>query len=45
MTNDQMKVLEWAAIIIGSGVGLGFMIAAGKTLYKMKSSKDGFWRP
>ena len=40
-----MKILEWAVIIISGIVAVGSVITAIIILYKMKTSKDGFWRP
>ncbi len=45
MMNDPMRILEWSVIVIGGITSVGFMIAAVRILYKMKTSKDGFWRP
>jgi len=40
-----MQILEYTFIGLGLVVGVGSLVATGHILYKMKTSKDGFWRP
>lgn len=40
-----MKYLEYTFIALSLTVGIGFILAGIRILFKMKTSKDGIWRP
>jgi hypothetical protein len=40
-----MKILEWTFIIIGGIFAVASIVTLVVILYKMKTSKDGLWRP